>query len=195
MDAVQLQKEVTLIKEMIEKTRRATAESGHLLIYIGLFSALATTAIGLLEIFQQYQLIMPTIILMTIVNALIGFLVATRKTNNNGAISYPKTIFWQTWMACGLTTILIVFLFPNLGLYPVRAVPILAALLLGIAVFLTGTIFELRFIQLSSLVWWIAALLMSLIVSPYSFLIMVAAILIGWTLPGFILHRNYKQRS
>ena len=98
-------------------------------------------------------------------------------------------------MACGLVAVLIVFLFPLLDLYPLKAVPVLISLVMGIGLFITGTIFELKFVQLSSLVWWIGACIMAIVVGPYNFLIMAAMIVIGWIFPGFLLNKNYKTRS
>ena len=195
MNNNQIQQEIAIIKEMIEKTRKTTAESGYLLIYIGIFSALATIIIGMLEIYELNQYVMTVVIIMTVVNAFIGYLVATKKSNNEKVKTYPKTIFWHIWMACGLAAVLIVFLFPYLNLYQFHAVPVLTSLVMGIAVFITGTIFELKFIQWSSLACWIGACIMAIVDGPYKFLIMVAIILIGWILPGFLLNKRYNIRG
>ena len=195
MDTNQMQQEISIIKEMIEKTRRTTAESGHLLIFIGVFSALATLVIGMLEIYELNQFVMPAIIIMAIVNAFIGYVIAAKEGKNEKIKTYLKTIFWNIWMVCGLTAVLIVFLFPYLNLYPFKAVPVLVSMVMGIALFTTGTIFELRFVQWSSLAWWVGACIMAIIESPYKFIIMVVIILFGWILPGFLLNKQYKIRS
>lgn len=195
MNAHQMQEEIAIIKEMIEKTRKATAESGHLFMMIGVFSAMVTLVIGMLEINELDQFIMPAIIFMTIVNAFIGYMVAARESKKNKVTTYARTIFWNIWMVCGLTALLIVFVLPNLDLFPFRAVPVLVSLVMGIALFTTGIIFELRFVQWSSLSWWIGACLMAIIESPYKFMIMVATISFGWILPGVLLNRRYKVRS
>mgnify|MGYP006303210269 CR=1 FL=1 len=195
MNTVQIQKDVSLIKEMIERTRQSAAESGYLLIFIGVFTALGTTLIGILEILDHHRFIMTAILGMAVINALIGFAIAVREEKKSEVTTYAKTIFWQTWLACGLSAVLIVFVFPYLGIYSMKAVPVIVSLLLGIAVYMTGTIFELRFIRMSSLIWLAAAILMAVISHPLSFLIMVAAILFGWILPGFRLHKKYKRGS
>ena len=195
MDTNQIQQDISIIKEMIEKTRKTTAESGHLLLYIGILSALATIVIGILEIYELNQFVMPVVIIITVVNAFIGYVIAAKEGKNEKVKTYPKTIFWHIWMACGLAAVLIVFLFPFLDLYPFHAVPVLTSLVMGIALFITGTIFELKYIQWSSLAWWLGACLMAISEGPYKFVIMVTIILIGWIVPGFLLNKQYKKRS
>ena len=87
------------------------------------------------------------------------------------------------------------FLFPFLNVYTFRALGTLASLILGIAVFMTGVIYEMRFIVWYSSAWWIGAILMAISDSPYRFLIMIAVIIIGWVLPGFIINKKYKNGS
>lgn len=118
-----------------------------------------------------------------------------KKGANEKVETYSKTIFWHIWMVCGSAAILIVFLFPFLNVYPFHAVPVLTSLVIGIALFITGTIFELKFIQWSSLAWWAGACIMAIAVGPYKFVIMVAIILIGWIVPGFLLNKQYKRRN
>lgn len=195
MNIHQIEQEISIIKEMIDKTRKETAESGHFFIFIGLFSAVGTFAIGMVEIYNLKNLLWPAIIVMAVVNAFLGSLIGLQERKNEKVKAYPKTIFWNLWMACGITAIIIAFLLPFLDIYAFRAVPILVSLLFGIAVFLTGVIFELRFIRRCSLAWWLGAGLMALTNSPFQFLIMVVVILTGWVLPGFKLNQQKKSRS
>ena len=190
MNHNQIQQEISIIKEMIDKTRRETAESGNLFIFIGLFSAVITLLIGLLEIYNLNHLVLPAIIIMSIGNGIVGYLIASKE---NKVETYPKTIFWKVWVVCGFTAVLIVFLFPFLNVYSFRAVPVLVSLIMGIALFISGIVYELKFIQVSSSAWFAGALLLSLTDSQYRFLIVVAVIIVGWIIPGFILNRRFRN--
>jgi hypothetical protein len=195
MNATQLQQEISIIKEMIDKTRTTTAESGHLLVYMGIFSAIATIVIGVFGIYGMNDYIMPAVIILAVVNGIIGYRIAA-KNNGSGKVStYPKTLFWNILMVCGFTAVLIVFLFPFLGLYPFHAIPVLTSLVMGIAIFSTGAIFELKFIQWTSLAWWIGACIMAIVESPFKLVTMVLIIIIGWIVPGLYLNKLYKERS
>jgi hypothetical protein len=193
MNSNQLQQDISIIKEMIDKTRKKTAESGHMLIYMGIITALATILIGILEIYNLSHFVMPVVILLTVINASIGYFIAAKKGDNGNVKTYPNTLFWHIWMMCGFAAVLIVFLFPFLNLYPFQAAPVLTSLVIGIAVFITGTIFELKFVQWSGLAWWIGACIMALTEGPMKLIIMVAIILFGWIVPGYLLNKQYKS--
>ena len=193
MDAQQLQQDISIIKEMIDKTRKKTADSGHMLVYMGIISALFTIVIGLLEIYELGQYVMPLIIAMAVINAFIGYRIASQKNGNGDVKTYSKTLFWHIWMACGFAAVLIVFLFPFLNVYPFYAAPVLTFLVIGIAVFITGSIFELKFVQWSGLAWWIGALLLALTEGPISIIVMLAIIIFGWIVPGILLNKLYKS--
>jgi hypothetical protein len=195
MNTSEMEQEILLIKEMIEKTRRTTAESGMLLIAIGLISALATITMVLLDHFQQSQFDLPLLITVTLVNALIGYRIAAKERRQGDVKSFIKSLFWFTMMICGFAALLIVFVFPFLDLYTLMAVPTLVSVIMGIALFITGTLFELKYMQWSCLTWWAGAVLLALTTDIVKGAIMVAIILLGWVLPGMLLHKQYKNRS
>ena len=195
MNNTQVHSEITIIREMIEKTRQETAQSGYLLIFIGIFSALAALCIGVIQLYNISGWTIPVLILTTVVNAIAGYIIATKEEQNAKVESYTKIIFWNVWMICGIAAVLLVFLFPYLNIYPFQSVPVLVSLLMGIALFITGIVFELKSIQWISLIWWVGAVLMSILRTPYTFLIMVAVIILGWVLPGFMLHKEYKKKG
>jgi hypothetical protein len=193
MDTQQLQQDISIIKEMIDKTRKKTADSGHMLIYMGIICALFTIAIGLFEIYQMGQYVMPAIIAMAVINAFIGYRIAAKNNANGDVKTYSRTLFWHIWMACGFAAVLIVFLFPFLNVYPFYASPVLTCLVIGIAVFISGSIFELKFVQWSGLAWWIGACLLALTEGPITIVVMLATILFGCIVPGVLLNKHYKS--
>jgi len=195
MNHDQIQQEISIIKNMIEKTKRETAESGHLFIFMGIASAVFVLVISLLELYKLFDLILPAMITLTIINGIIGFFVVAKADKREKVKAYPKTIVLTLWIVCSMTILMLTFLFPFLKVYPLRALPVLVSLILGIAVFVSGVIYEMRAIQWLSLVWWIGACLMALSQSEFRFLIMIASIVIGWIIPGIILNKQYKNRS
>jgi len=191
MDPNQIQQEISIIKSMIEKTRRQTAESGHFLILIGILSAIGTFAIGIFELFNLNQFDLPTLVVLVVVNGFIGYLVVEKEQKK--AKSYAKTILYNVWFACSIPIIMVVFLFPLTKVYSFQLVPILVSLFTGIIIFSAGVIYELRYIRWCSIFWWGGACLMAYIESQYQFLIMIAMIIFGFILPGIIFNRQYKN--
>jgi hypothetical protein len=64
---------------------------------------------------------------------------------------------------------------------------------MGIGVFITGSLFELKYVQWGGLVWWLGAVLLALLEGQFTIVIMVANILFGWIIPGFLLNKQYKS--
>jgi hypothetical protein len=196
MEQSQIRQEISIVKEMIEKTRRETAESGYFFIFIGIICSISPVVIGMLEQYNLNNMVLPALIILTIISGVIGYLVISREERNEKVKSYPKTVFYQLWFACGMTMLIMVFLFPFLKSYPWPAVPILVSLVCGIGLYLTGVIYELRFIQWFSTAWRAGACLMAVTEQgmPRAY-IMSAIIIVGWVLPGLILNKQYKKRS
>ena len=191
----EIQQEISIIKEMIAKSRKETAESGLFFICIGIFSVVITFVIGLLEIFKLNHLVLPVLVIMTIGCGLIGFLTINKKEKKANAKSYPKTLCYNIWLACSITLIIITFILPVLKIIPWNAVAILASTVLGIAIFSSGIIFESKIVTWCSAIWWAGAIIMALIPGTPRMFIMMAIILFGWVLPGVVLNRQYKNRS
>ncbi len=193
MNHDQIQQEISIIKSMIEKTRKETAESGHLFIFMGIASAFFVLVISFLELYRLNRLVLPAMIVLTAINGIIGYLVVAKATEK--VKSYPKIVVTSLWLICGLTLLMMTFLFPFLKVYSFSALGTLVSMILGIAVFMTGIIYEMRFILWFSIAWWVGALLMALIEGEFRFLIMIATIIVGWIFPGIILNKRFKNGS
>lgn len=195
MDNNQIQQEISIIKEMIEKTKKETAESGLFFIAIGLVSIFGTFIIGMLEYFNLNHLALPVMITMLIVNGIIGYFTISKQDKKEKVKSYHKTILYNVLFSFTVPAILIVFIFPLLKVYPWNVIPVLVSVLMGIMIFVTGVILEARFFLWSSSAWWAGALLMALVSGTPRIFIMITILLFGWIMPGLILNKQYKNRS
>jgi hypothetical protein len=195
MNPEQIQQEISMIKEMIEKTRKETAESGHFLIFMGIAAVFFVLIVSLLEIFHLHAMVLPTMIILTLINAVIGGIIVNRGEKQEKVKSYPRTLVLTIWFISSMALVLYTFVFPFLNVFTFAALPVLVSVTAGIAMFMTGVIYELAYIRWLSAAWWISAVLTALTQNKYRFLIIIAAIIIGWILPGIILNRQYKNRS
>ncbi|MBN2029299.1 hypothetical protein JW824_03545 [bacterium] len=190
----EVEQEIAIIKKMIEKTRKETAESGHFFIAIGIFSICCIFLIGVANFYHLIHLELPLLLIMMIGNGLIGYITVFRREKKKKVHSYLKTICYSIWAACAVPAIITFFL-PYFGVIPGNLVGVFSTLIMGIAVFSTGVIFESKFIVWSSFVWWGGAMVMAFMkVIPQSF-VMVAVIFVGWVMPGIILNRRYRNGS
>ncbi len=194
MTANQVQEQLSIIRAMIEKSRRETAESGHFFIWIGLIGAATVFAIRGLEAAGLHRLIVPALAVFLVANGVAGYLTVARRQKRARVRSYPSAICYRVWFACAVPVAIVVFLFPALGVYPWSLVPVLAALIMGIGVFSAGAIFEVRAITWSSLAWWGGSVAMALVSGWPRGIVMVVVLLLGMVLPGVILNRQYREQ-
>ena len=194
MNKIQAQQELTLIRGMINKTKQDTADSGYFLIFIGIFCMITTLLIGFLESYQLNHLVLPAMIVTLIGGALIGYLTTNQKEQKEKVSSYHKKICYSIWFACAVPVILITFVFPYAGIIKFSLIPVFTSLIMGIAVFASGILFESRYVLLSSLIWWAGALIMAFL-DPYLLVYaMMIVIFLGWVLPGLILNHAFKKQ-
>ncbi len=126
MNQNQLQQEISIIRKMIEKTRKETAESGHLFIFMGIAAALFVLIVSMLELYQLNHLVIPAMIVLTVINGIVGYLVVSGPVQAEKVKSYPKTMVLWLWVVCGFTLLMITFLFPFLKVYTFSALGTLA---------------------------------------------------------------------
>jgi len=192
MTQQQIQQEISIIKSMIEKTRSETAESGYLFIFMGIAAAVFVLAIRLLEVYRLNQWILPTMIVLTVINGVIGYFIVMKLGKLDKVTTYLQTISLNLWIIGSIALIMLTFVFPLLRVYSYHAVGVLVSVIVGILVYMTGVIYKTRFLQWFSIAWWIGAILLALINSQFRFLILIASIIIGWIIPGIVLNRKYK---
>jgi hypothetical protein len=193
MTGNEIKEELAIIRNMIEKARSETAESGHFFIWMGIFSMVMVFIIGSLESMGKGNLFLPILIAMLVACGIIGYLTVSRRMSKAGARSYPKTVCYSVWFACSVPIVMVTFVFPLLNIYAWNLLPILSTLFIGVAVFSSGVIFESKAIVSCSFAWWGGSVAMALMTSGRMY-VMMAAIALGWILPGVILNRRYRNR-
>ena len=190
-----IKQNLAIIKDMVAKARRETAESGQFFIWLGVFSLFVVVIINRLEVWGHDRYVLPVLLATLVVCGLIGYFTVNRKARKQKAESYPKTVCYSVWFACSIPVCIVMFVFPLLDVYSWNLTPVLSTLILGIAVFSTGVVFESTAIVWCSTAWWAGAVAMVFVTGSPRVFIMMGIILLGWILPGLILNRRYKNRS
>jgi hypothetical protein len=194
MTGDQVQEQLSIIRTMVERSRRETADSGAFLIWLGVIGIVTVFAIRGLEMGGLSHLTIPFLAVVLVANGVVGYFTVTRRQSRAGARSYLAKVCYTVWFACAVPIVIVAFLLPALGAYPWSLVPVLAALFMGIGVFSTGAIFEVPAITWSGLAWWGGAVAMAAIDGPARAFVMAIAILLGMIVPGAILNRRYRER-
>jgi hypothetical protein len=195
MTQIQLEQDLSIIKNMIEKTRRETAESGYLFIIPGILCILTVLIMSRLEAFALSHLARPIFL------GLLGLIAATsawigiREGRKTRVQTYAKTIFAHLWIAVGVVCLIVGVLLPLLNVFPWSSQPVISFFVLGIGIYLTGVIYEIPGIKWCGVVWWLGAFILAFVTGPKRIALIIAIIVLGYILPGILLARQSKHRS
>jgi uncharacterized membrane protein len=193
MEQHQFQQEISIIKEMIEKTRKETAESGHVFIFIGLASILFVVIIMTLEIMRLNNLVLPTMIGLTVLMAFLGYLIVGRRDKRETTTTYAKKVFMTILVSCSVAIIILTFLFPLTHVYSIALAPIFASIFFGVILFSASVIYELKFLFWCGIGAWICACVMAYSDGILNGILMIVILFIGFVVPGVIFNRKYRN--
>lgn len=193
MKAEEVEKEIRLIKEMVEKTRFSTTGSGWYLIFWGSLVILAVAIMYLLNYLKMYQLIWVDWVVLMVLGVIVTVFMTRKYQRNSQVRSYAVENLGYLWSACGIAFFLVGFVLPLAGVYSYGVISILVSVIAGIAIFVSGGIYEWNFMKISGMIWWAAAIVMIFVQPEYRGLIFILATFFGYLLPGIIINRMYKK--
>jgi hypothetical protein len=195
MDEQQARDEIRLIKEMVEKTRKATAQSGTLFIFWGFLIIVAIIITYVLAYFHKFQWIWANWIVWAIIGWGYSALYGIRQERTQKTRTYAQMAAKHLSIACGAAYLLAAFVFPLLKVYSYNAISILVAFISGILIFVMGGIYEWNLLKWCGLLWWLGAVGTTFVPGDYRTLCLIPLIILGYLIPGFILRSRYKKEQ
>jgi hypothetical protein len=195
MDEQQARDEIRLIKEMVEKTRKATAQSGTLFIFWGFLVIAAVVVTYVLAYFHKFHWIWANWIAWAVIGWGYSALYGIRQERTRKTRTYAQMAVQHLSIACGTAYLLAAFVFPPLKVYSYNAISILVAFISGILVFVMGGIYEWSLLKWCGLLWWLGAVGMIFVPGDYRTLCFIPLIIFGYLVPGFILRSKYKREQ
>ena len=195
MDEQQARDEIRLIKEMVEKTRKATAESGSLFIFWGFLIIVAIIAMYVLAYFHKFHWIWVNWIACAVIGWGYSALYGIRQERTQKTRTYAQMAAKHLSIACGAAYLMAAFVFPLLKLYSYNAIGILVAFISGILIFVMGGIYEWNLLKWCGLLWWLGAVGMTFVPGDYRTLCLIPLIILGYLVPGLILRSRYKKEQ
>jgi hypothetical protein len=188
----QFHEEMSIIRNMIERTRRETFQSGYLFIVPGIIFLVSVIVMGVMEMTGHAQIVrlyswIPFLIIF-IVSLSIGFWEGAKAKSQPK--TYARSLFVHLWGACAITIISITMVMPHMHYTSVAWM-----FVVGLGFYMTGVIYELRLVQASGVVWWIGAFLLGFVQGNIRLLIWSSMIFLGYVLPGIILNRQYRKQG
>jgi len=193
MSDQQFHEEMSIIRNMIERTRRETFQSGYLFIIPGLIFLISVIVMGVMEMTGHAQIVrmyswIPFQVIF-IVSLSIG-LWEGRKAKSQPK-TYARSLFVHLWGACAVAVILTAMVMPHMH----YTSSIAWMFVIGLGFYMTGVIYELRLVQASGVIWWIGALLLGFVEGNIRLLIWSSMIFLGYVLPGIVLNRQYHREG
>lgn len=193
MNQNQMKEEIQLIKQMVEKTKKAYAESWQYFSTWGILIILAIAGNYILAFFEVFQWIWVNWIAFMIIGVLYSLFYLGKKEKNRGAKTYSQIAVGHLCFACGIALMLGGFIFPILKLYSYEVIPVIIALVLGIMLFGMGGIYEWNLLKWGGVIWWLGSVAMIFVPWQYRALICIPLIIFGHLVPGFILRSQFQK--
>ena len=185
--------EIRIIREMLEKTKRATAETGTLFIVWGVLITLALIGDIVLGVLKLWRWEWLNWTAMTAVGWVYSVLYGIRKGKSAGVRTYVGTASRHIYFSCGMGFVLVGLVFPAIGVYSYEAIIVLIAAVTGILFFAVGGVSEWRMFKWLGLFWWTGAVAMGFVSSDSRIPIYTGLFLFGFLIPAFRMRSRYRR--
>jgi len=193
MNDQEIRQEIQIIKSMIDKTKRATAESAALFVMWGVLISLALVGsfiLGRLKLYHWEWLNWGGI---TVIGWIASVFYGIRHQRTTPVRTYIQNAGRHLYFACGAGFLLVGLIFPAIGVYSHEAISILISCVTGIMFFVMGGIFDWPFLKTVGLGWWAGAVGMSLIRPEQRTLVYTFLFIAGYLIPVIVLKAKFDR--
>ncbi len=189
MENHKLSEEINLIKETIEKSKRRFADNGLHYIAWGILTAIASVATYLLISNSVYKGL-----IWTVANIVgIAFSITINKRRNLGATNFLDKIVGNVWIASIVALIFLLLVAAFSPYIAPRIIPIFPSVILFVAFYITGNLYQDNLLRLISFCWLAAAIVFSLWISINSLLVFAGLLILLQVVPGIIIYKRSKN--
>lgn len=184
-----------VIQSMIEKAKNQFSENGHLYLLWGwvvLICSIAQFVLLKIVHYEKHYLVWIACWLAVIYQ----FIYLRRKHRQQRVRTYADRIIGFVWMTFFILMMLIGFLIGQKGseeYYKLIGAVFLA--LYGMPTFLSGILLRFRPLMIGGIGCWVLSVLTRFIDYDYGLLLLAAAMIIAWIIPGYILRTKYQQQK
>ncbi|MCD6062715.1 MAG: hypothetical protein K0R82_626 [Flavipsychrobacter sp.] len=180
------QKQLDLISEMIATARREFNHNGSIYLLWGwLVCIAAISQYILLQMNSEYNSVPWSLM---IVGAIGQIIMAYRDRNRQTTKTHVGRILGRTWAAFGISLAITLFMMAKLELNTYPFVMILYA----IGLFISGAALEAKALTYGAIACWCCALAAFFVGFEEQLLLLAAAVILGYIIPGYILNARYK---
>ena len=194
METKNAELELSLIKKMMEDSRRLNIDNGIHYIFWGILVTIALLinyTMLLLKVPGNYIGLAWFILMLS--GALIDGIIGRRQSKSSKVTTFTSRIMGSLWFASGIAMFMYGFLGVISKAYnPLFICPIISTSL-GISYFTSGSIQQIKWLQNISFGWWAGAAIMFIFPSVHTLLIFAIMMICLQVIPGLILNKKSKQ--
>ena len=196
MDEKRAAEELNFIKNIINESRSSFALNGKpyifwgILIVVGLFLEFTRKFYN-----WEFHYMFIVWIFLVAIGWLYAFVEYRKRKGESKTTTLGKKILGSVWLACGVTMTIFGFLGTLSGAIKGLYVSPVISMILAIAYYVTGVIYDYKWQRNLSIGWWLGAIFLFFYPSQYTNLIMALMMIGLQIIPGIILLNKVKSTS
>ena len=183
---------LSVIQSMIEKAKNAYSENGHLYLIWGWVVFLCSIAQFVLIKFVQYEKHYIVWFACWVV-VIYQMYYLRKKGKQKKAYTYADRMMGYTWVSFFILMMLVGLAIGQSGEVNMQKLvgPLFLALY-GMPTFLSGLLLRFKPLVIGGIGCWILSVTTLVIPYDYHLLLLAAAMVIAWIIPGYILQKQYQ---
>lgn len=194
MESKQAELELSLIKKMMDDTRKINIDNGIHYIFWGILIAVAlflNYLIIKLNFYPKYAGFVWLVLMVS--GAVADIFIGKYQSKRSSVSTYAGRLMSSLWFASGVAMFIYGFVGSFSGAYnPIFICPIIATSL-GISYFTSGSIQQLGWLKSVSYGWWAGAIVMFVFPGIHTLLVFAVMIILLQIVPGIVLNKRSKE--
>jgi len=187
------ERELKIVRAMIEKTRQGVVDRGSVFILWGVVVMLACGGTFWLESLERHAQTWLLWAILLPIGAIGSLFLMRRYTRRTRHKSFLEHAYNSIWLACGLAFFAFIFSNAISAFIAPDITYVIVSFLVGIAVFASGSILDWVSLRIGGAAWWLGGVVMMFVATNYHPLIMALAIIPGMLVPGLLLKRAFSS--
>lgn len=184
---------LAIIRSMVNKARNQFSENGHLYLLWGwvilvcsLGQFVMQQVLQIRQFYYIWLLLIPTIIYQ--------FIYLKREEKRSTVRTYTDEIIGYVWIAFITCTMLLVWLVGR-HLPTPDYITVIWLIMYGMPTFLSGAVLRYRPLMIGGVMCWVLAIASAFVPVQYHMLLLAAAVVCGWILPGYGIQQKFKKQN
>jgi uncharacterized membrane protein len=180
-----------LIENMINQARNRFSDNGFLYLLWGwliLFCSLGHFVLLKLNLYRNPEIIWAS----CWVAVLFQVIYLARKSKKKTVSTYSENIIGYIWTSFGICMLVVaVIVGKNEGWQLINS---LILVLYGIPTFLSGIVMQFKPLVIGGIACWVLAIASAFVLPVYVLLLLAAAVIAAWIIPGYLLRKKYRAQ-